>query len=169
MKRLFPLSFFALALVACNDKASESPSIATGAPEKKETVNYKAVIDETNKQFTSAALKGDSAAFVSLYHPDAVIYPPNGEAVNSKQMGSMMAEFKKMGVTSFDLNEKEIFEGDDVVTEVGTYTMSDGKKFNDKGKYMVVWKKDGDKWKLYRDIWNSDNPPPPPPPAGKKK
>jgi ketosteroid isomerase-like protein len=44
--------------------------------------------------------------------------------------------------------------------------MSDGKKFNDKGKYIVVYKKDGDKWKLYRDIWNSDNPPPP---AEKKK
>ena len=74
-----------------------------------------------------------------------------------------------MCVTSFDLNTKEIFEGNDVVTEVGTYTMGDGKKFNDKGKYIVVWKKDGDKWKLYRDIWNSDNPPPMPAPAEKKK
>jgi ketosteroid isomerase-like protein len=169
MKRLFPLSFFALVFVACNDKASETPAIAAEGPEKKEHVDYKALIDETNKQFTTAALQGDSAAFVSLYHPDALIFPPNEETVNSRQMGSMMAGFKKMGVTSFDLQEKEIFEGDDVVTEVGTYTMSDGKKFNDKGKYIVVWKKDGDKWKLYRDIWNSDNPPAAPMPAEKKK
>jgi len=168
MKRLFPLSFFALVFVACNEKASDTTTIAAEGLEKKETVDYKAVIDETNKQFTAAALKGDSAAFVSLYHPDAQIFPPNGEAVNPKQMGSMMAEFQKMGVTSFDLNAKEIFEGNDVVTEVGTYTMSDGKKFNDKGKYIVVWKKDGDKWKLYRDIWNSDNPLMPAP-AEKKK
>jgi ketosteroid isomerase-like protein len=169
MKRLFPLCLFAFAFVACNEKASDT-TIAADSTEKKESVDYKAVINETNKQFTSAALKGDSAAFVSLYHPDAQIFPPNGEMVIPRQMGSMMAGFQKMGVTSFDLQTKEIFEGDDdVVTEVGTYTMSDGKKFNDKGKYIVVWKKDGDKWKLYRDIWNSDNPPPPPAPGEKKK
>jgi ketosteroid isomerase-like protein len=168
MKRLFPLCLFAFVFIACNEKASDT-TIASEGPEKKETVDYKALIGETNKQFTAAALNGDSAAFVSLYHPDAQIYPPNEEAMDPKKMGSMMSQFKKMGITSFDLQTKEIFEGDDVVTEVGTYTMSDGKKFNDKGKFMVVWKKDGDKWKLYRDIWNSDNPPPPPPPAEKKK
>ena len=169
MKRLFPLSFFALVVVACNDKASETPTIASEGTEKKEAVDFKKLIDETNKQFSAAALNGDSAAFVALYHPDAQILPPNGEMMNAKQMGAEMSQFKKMGITSFDLQTKEIFEGDDEVTEVGTYTMSDGKKFNDKGKYIVVWKKDGDKWKLYRDIWNSDNPPPPPPPAEKKK
>lgn len=165
MKRLIPLCLFAF-VVACNDKANDTKIAAE--PEKKETVDYKSVINETNKKFTAAALNGDSAAFVSLYHPDAMIYPPNEESMGPKKMGSMMAQFKQMGVTSFDLDEKEIYEGDDVVTEVGTYTMSDGKKFNDKGKYIVVWKKDGDTWKLYRDIWNSDNPPPPPPPAKKK-
>jgi ketosteroid isomerase-like protein len=157
MKRLIPLYFFAFVFIACN---AGDASIAS-EPEKKETVDYKALISETNKQFTSAALNGDSATFVSLYHPDAQIYPPNEEAMDSKKMGSMMAQFKEMGITSFELQTKEIFEGDEEVTEVGTYTMSDGKNFNDKGKYMVVYKKDGDKWKMYRDIWNSDNPPPP--------
>ena len=169
MKRLFPLSFFALAIVACNDKSSETPTIAAESTEKKEAVDFKALINETNKQFSTAALNGDSAALAGLYHPDAQIFPPNGEVMNAKQMGSAMAGFKKMGVTSFELQTKEIFEGEDGPTEVGTYTMSDGKKFNDKGKYMVVWRKDGDKWKLYRDIWNSDNPPPPPAPDEKKK
>jgi ketosteroid isomerase-like protein len=168
MKRLFPLCLIAFIFVACNEKASDN-TIAADSTEKKDAVDYKAMIDESNKQFTAAALNGDSAAFTSLYHPDARIYAPNEEAMNPKKMGSMMAQFKQMGVTSFDLDTKEIYEGDDAVTEVGTYTMSDGKKFNDKGKYIVVWKKDGDKWKLYRDIWNSDNPPPPPPPAQKKK
>jgi ketosteroid isomerase-like protein len=162
MKRLFPFCLFVFVFVACNEKANDTNTIASEGPEKKETVDYKAIIGDIDKQFTTAALNGDSAAFVTLYHPDAQIYPPNEPAVDSKKMGSMMAQFKTMGVTSFDLQTKEVFEGDDVVTTVGTYTMSDGKKFNDKGKYIVVYKKDGDKWKLYRDIWNSDNPPPPP-------
>jgi ketosteroid isomerase-like protein len=27
------------------------------------------------------------------------------------------------------------------------------------GKYIVVWKKDGDAWRLHRDIWNTDPAP----------
>ena len=31
----------------------------------------------------------------------------------------------------------------------------DGTKTVDKGNYIVVWKKDDGKWKIFRDIWNS--------------
>jgi ketosteroid isomerase-like protein len=30
----------------------------------------------------------------------------------------------------------------------------------DRGKYIVVWKDEGGKWKLHRDIWNSSLPAP---------
>ena len=110
MKRLFPFYFLALLFVACNDKASET-TIAAESTEKKESVDYKSVIDETNKQFTAAALKGDSAAFVSLYHPDGLVYAPNEEVMDAKKMGSMMSYFPKMGISSFTLNAKEIYEG----------------------------------------------------------
>jgi ketosteroid isomerase-like protein len=90
------------------------------------------------------------------------------EPMNPKQAGSMFSSLPKMGVKSFTLNTKEVYKGDEVVTEVGTYEMGDGNKAIDKGKYLVIWKKDGDKWKLFRDIWNSDNPPPPPADAKKK-
>ena len=35
----------------------------------------------------------------------------------------------------------------------------------EKGKFIVVWKEENGKWKMHRDIWNSDAPPPPPPAA----
>jgi ketosteroid isomerase-like protein len=158
MKPLSTLPLLMLLFAACNNQNSE-----TIADEpKKDTVNYQAVITETNKAFTDAALKGDSATFVAtLYHPDAAIYPPNAPATDSKTAGSFMTQLPKMGVTAFTLDTKEVYEGDETVTEVGTYEMSGDSKTIDKGKYIVVWKKDGDKWKLYRDIWNSDNPPAP--------
>jgi len=28
----------------------------------------------------------------------------------------------------------------------------------DEGKYIVIWKREGDGWKLYRDMWSSDSP-----------
>jgi ketosteroid isomerase-like protein len=33
----------------------------------------------------------------------------------------------------------------------------DGKQI-DKGKYIVLWKKEDGKWKLFRDCYNSDLP-----------
>ena len=167
MKPLLSITLLALLFTACGDNANNNETVADES--NRDTVNYRAVIDETNKSFTEAALKGDTASFASnIYHPDAEIYPPNEEAMGAKSASSMMATFPKMGIKSFSLNTKELYEGDDVVTEVGTYEMGDGNKTIDKGKYIVVWKKDGDKWKLFRDIWNSDNPYSPPPPASKK-
>jgi ketosteroid isomerase-like protein len=161
MKHLIPL-FLIVLFAACNDAGKTDTTIADEP--KKDTVEFsRSALEETNKIFTASALKGDSATIVGLYHPDARVFAPNEEAMSPKTMASMTGGFAKMGITSFTLDTKEIYEGDDVVTEVGTYEMGDGKKTIDKGKYMVVWKKDGDKWKLYRDIWNSDNPPPPPP------
>ena len=166
MKQLIPFFLFVVLFAACNDDRSTGAAVADEP--KRDSVDYRAVIDETNKTFSSSALKGDSATFVSLYHPDANIYAPNEPVMDRKSMASMLGFFSKMGITEFDLNTKEIYEGDEVVTEVGAYEMGDGKKTIDKGKYIVIWKKDGDKWKLYRDIWNSDNPYSPPPPAKKK-
>ena len=49
---------------------------------------------------------------------------------------------------------------EELVTEVGSYTMTDkaGKEI-DKGKYIDLWKMEDGKWKLHRDIFNSDMPP----------
>jgi ketosteroid isomerase-like protein len=48
----------------------------------------------------------------------------------------------------------------DVAHETGSYRITgpDGKVL-EKGKYTVIWKRDGGQWKLHRDIWNSDAPP----------
>jgi ketosteroid isomerase-like protein len=164
MKLLSAILFSILLFAACKDKETADDM----NKEVRDTVDYKSTIDETNKVFAAAFIKGDSATIVSLYHPDAKIFPPNMEKADPKTIGGMVSGMPKMGITTFKLDAKEIYKGDEVVTEVGEYEMGDGNKTVDKGKYMVVWKKDGDKWKLYRDIWNSDNPPPPPPPPAKK-
>jgi ketosteroid isomerase-like protein len=62
----------------------------------------------------------------------------------------------------------------DFAYDIGTYqlTMNDpqGKPNSDRGKYMVVWKKQADgKWKAVGDMFSSDLPLPPAPPEKKKK
>jgi hypothetical protein len=45
--------------------------------------------------------------------------------------------------------------------EVGKYTLSvAGGQVVDRGKYVVIWKQEGDEWQWHRDIWNSSLPAP---------
>ena len=60
------------------------------------------------------------------------------------------SENKKQGAdpTTTDLQGDENF-----LIETGTYEIKDAnKKLADRGKYVIVWKKQNGEWKLYRDI-----------------
>jgi ketosteroid isomerase-like protein len=63
------------------------------------------------------------------------------------------------GIASADLTTTEVHAEGNLAYEVGTYIMNtkDG-KMADKGKYVVVWMKEGNDWKLHRDIWNTSMP-----------
>ena len=68
-----------------------------------------------------------------------------------------------MGVKDAELRTVELIEKGDVVEEVGNYRLKiqpEGQSpFEDKGKYIVLWKQGADgKWRLHRDIWNSSLP-----------
>lgn len=134
-----------------NDKKSETAF---------DVSSVKQSIEATNKKFVDAFLKGDSATIVSLYHSDAQVFPPNMKQGNRTMVGSMVTTIPKIGIKTFSLNTSDVTGNDDQVVETGTFDMTDGTKTVDTGKYMVVWKMENGEWKLWRDIWNSDNPAP---------
>ena len=142
-------------MAACSNGSSEGKTAVLFDP-----ASVKADISAVNQKFEEALLKGDSAGIVALYHADAKIFPPNMEACNRNAVGSMVATMPKMGIKTFKLNTSEVSGGPDEVVETGNYEMGDSTKVTESGKYIVVWKKDGDSWKLYRDIWNSNKPAP---------
>jgi len=43
------------------------------------------------------------------------------------------------------------------VIEDGEYAIYAEDKAIEKGKYIVIWKLDKGKWKIYRSIWNTDS------------
>jgi ketosteroid isomerase-like protein len=44
-----------------------------------------------------------------------------------------------------------------MLAEEGEYTfMNNDNKELDRGKYIVLWKKENGEWKLFRDCYNSD-------------
>lgn len=116
-------------------------------------------IATNNLLWGQAFVRGDSTTMVSLYHTEARIYPPNAATMNSRSdMGRMVAGMTGSGIQNATLTTTDIIGSGDLVIETGTYEMRNASQAVDRGKYMVVWKQDNGRWRIYRDIWNSDMP-----------
>jgi ketosteroid isomerase-like protein/quercetin dioxygenase-like cupin family protein len=107
----------------------------------------------------------DMNKFVSYYAPDASVHPPG--MISSTGPAAIMDAFMKMSATpGFALQWTPVRAGvsaaGDVGYTVGTYEASMNGA-TEKGKYVVVWKKQPDgKWKVVEDIFNADAGGPPP-------
>lgn len=169
MKQLLTiLVIFSITLlfIACSNTADESGT-NTATEERAKSFDLAAVrkvIDSTNAVFGSMVSRGDSVGLASLYTSDAKLMVPNAPTASGRSaiQSAFAGLFAAMGTPGLTLTTNDIWGTEDLVTEVGSYTMTDktGKEI-DKGKYIDLWKMEDGKWKLHRDIFNSDNPPGP--------
>jgi len=118
-------------------------------------------VKEGNKAFREAVEHHDAIALAALYHSDARVMPPNSEMAKGRD--AIQELFRGMltsSITGIELHTEDTDKRDDLGVETGTYELKGEHDATlDKGKYIVVWKKDDGKWKIYRDIWNSSLPP----------
>ena len=65
-----------------------------------------------------------------------------------------------MGLKSGKFTTTNVYgDGIEYVTEEGLSQMFDAHgKLYDEGKYLVLWKKTKEGWKMYKDIFNSNQP-----------
>jgi len=125
----------------------------------------KAGISAGNKKFEEAVAKGDAAAIAKLYAEDAEVLPPDsppkkGREAIQKEFSGLVAAFKKITLTTH-----EVYPMGNLALEVSSWKLEDASGKGPEGKYMVLWKKNGSTWQLYRDMWSENAPPPPPAPA----
>jgi uncharacterized protein (TIGR02246 family) len=116
-------------------------------------------IEATETQFSVLFAKGDMEALAELYAEDAVVMAPNTETVFGRPaIQSFWKGARDAGVTRLSVKTVEVSgTGGDTTYEAGTYVLYDtaGKPIDD-GKYVVIWRREGTPWRLYRDIWNSN-------------
>jgi uncharacterized protein (TIGR02246 family) len=122
-------------------------------------------VEKANLEFAESFRKGDAAGVAALYTEDAVLLPPNSDMVRGRQgIKEFWGAAMRMGVKAGVLTTVEISGSGDMICEMGKYVMKiqpQGQEpVEDKGKYIVVWKRMVDGWKIHRDIWNSSMPPP---------
>ncbi|QEC67049.1 DUF4440 domain-containing protein [Panacibacter ginsenosidivorans] len=129
--------------------------------------SVKAAIVSSNQLFADAFVKGDSTLLIDRYAPDACLLPADMHTLCGHQaIATFYRGAYDMGVRNVKLNTTQLYGEGEYVTEEGTYEIFAAEnKSMDKGKFLVLWKKTDAGWKMFRDIFNSDNPPPTTPPA----
>jgi ketosteroid isomerase-like protein len=103
----------------------------------------------------------DVDKFTSYFASDAVILAPGRPAVTGGD--AIRATYTEMaGAPGFALSwtptGSNVAASGDIGYTSGSYEMSAGGA-TEKGKYVTVWKKEGDAWKVTQDIFNSDAAP----------
>lgn len=148
-------------LFACNSEAPKTETATTAATESNFNLDAaKAAIATSNATFGSGFANGDSVAFVSHYTSDACISPSNmPKMCGTPAIAAYFNGGYKMGIRDVKITTAEVMGGKDAVVETGTYEIFADKNMSlDKGKFIVIWKEENGKWKIHRDIWNSDMP-----------
>jgi len=117
----------------------------------------KPAIQKLSDEWAEAFNKGDSHAVAELYTEDAYVLPAGGEMVHGRQaiQGFWDNAMKQLGnsrLTTIDVQPL----GPDSAREIGTFSFKTKGNAPEvvNGKYVVVWRKMNDQWKLATDIWN---------------
>jgi uncharacterized protein (TIGR02246 family) len=117
----------------------------------------KAEIEAINTKFVELFNKGDFSGLASLYSTDATAFPPGSAMVHGR--AAIEAMWKGMAenvgdpkLTTIDVKPL----GPSAAREIGTFVLKTKGPTPQEvtGKYVVVWEKVGNDWKLSTDIWN---------------
>jgi ketosteroid isomerase-like protein len=114
-------------------------------------------IEAQNDKLAAAFNRADAAAVRAMYTEDAAVLPARGEMVQGKALlpfwravVDRIGDFKRV-----TLDVKPL--GPQAAREIGRFSFRTKRELTETtGKYVVVWQKIGDDWKLATDIWNTD-------------
>ena len=163
--KLAGIACFVILFSSCNNEAAKIETTGFSLD------NAKADIAASNKVFGACFATGDSTAFANCYSTDGCIYNANMPKVcGTAGIKTFFSMGYASGIRNVVLTTEEVMGGKEAVVETGKYEVLIANNVSvEKGKFVVAWKEENGKWKMYRDIWNSDAPPPPPAPAAPAK
>lgn len=119
-------------------------------------------VRDADDQWSKAATMKDVDKTVSFYSSDATVLPPNSPAVTTKEeIYKLWKNFlDSLSAISWKTTRVEAATSGDLAFLSGTYEMTGKDGTKDRGKYLEVFKKQGDgSWKCTADMFSSDLPP----------
>ena len=126
-------------------------------------------LDQLREVHVASLNAGDADAWAGCFAADAVQMPPNQPAnVGIDAIRGWSRGFLGAFSAEFSLAPTEVEPaGPDWVIERGAYEITlspkrgEGDSLRDRGKYVTVYRREGERWLMAQDIWNSDLPLPP--------
>lgn len=116
----------------------------------------KTEIEATNAKWIEMFNRGDFSGIASLYSTDATAFPGSamvqGRAAIETMWKGMAEQVGDPKLTTVDVKPL----GPTAAREIGTFVLKTKGPTPQEvtGKYVVVWEKVGNDWKLATDIWN---------------
>lgn len=117
-------------------------------------------ISGANGHFMAAFAKGDAAGVAACYSADAQLLPQHcGEVSGRSAIQEFWQGVVNSGITRVQLETLELYGEGEFATEVGRYALHAGAGTEaDRGKYVVLWRREAGHYVLHRDIWTSSVP-----------
>ena len=114
-------------------------------------------ISAAHDRLEAAIAAQDAMQAVEAYTEDALLLVPTAPPIEGhRQIRAFFQDTFNKGVRRAEFQTLDL-EGDDTqLVEGGRYTLRDEEgKVLDMGKYLVVWKKVGERWRAHRDMFNT--------------
>jgi uncharacterized protein (TIGR02246 family) len=113
-------------------------------------------IEAGNRAFITAFLRGNASAVADLYTEDAQVIAPGAPIATGR---AAIAEFWQTsiasGIKDLTLETTGVESDGNLAYETGVVRLVPKEGAPTAARYVVVWKRLGDRWLLHRDIWNS--------------
>ena len=121
-------------------------------------------IEAANARFEQEFAKGNASALARMYTDKATVLPPDSDMITGRDaiqafwQGAIQGGLKNLSLKAVQVDEL----GAAAAREIGRFTLEVPGPQNQmtkiEGKYVVVWRKVGNDWKLDADIWNMNAP-----------
>jgi ketosteroid isomerase-like protein len=138
-------------LCGCTTAQSKKPSPLEEA---------KKAIAASNAIYFQAFVRGDSSIFIHRYTTDCCIMAPDAPALCGPDaaLHFFRIAYYQAGLRDGQFVTTNVYgDGENFVTEEGTWQSYDANHMLfDDGKFLVLWKKTPQGWKMYRDSFSSN-------------
>lgn len=165
MTRIPLVAWVLLALGACSPDAAESnfgAAAAAPAPSDEAGVAVQASLDEARaavERFHAALSNADSAAVLSLLHPDAIIYEAgHAETVEEYRTGHLAADIRFASATEREVVEERAVMLDGhalLLAETRVRGTMGEREIDSRGAETMVLSRDGGAWLIRHIHWSN--------------
>ena len=145
-----------LALGGCSVSSAHELDWSGTEPNQAEVAR----IEELSRLFSAAYVAGDTETMVGMYTPDAVIFPGNSEALRGHEAIRRYWTIPAgQRITVHRATPTEIRIDGDHAYDHGVFEIAgtrNGQAWGPShGKYVIVWRRTPQGWRMHLDMWNS--------------